>query len=55
LNAEIEHASPYGKPPGQKNAQGKLLLGARAERAFSQRHLSDGMVAAKPAEPGERD
>jgi membrane protein len=55
LNAEIEHASPYGKPPGQKNAQGKLLLGARAERAFRQRHLSDGMVAAKPAEPGERD
>ena len=23
LNAEIEHASPYGKAPGQKNAQGK--------------------------------
>jgi membrane protein len=21
LNAEIEHASPYGKAPGQKNAQ----------------------------------
>jgi membrane protein len=34
LNAEIEHASPYGKAPGQKNAQGKLLLGRRAERAF---------------------
>ena len=34
LNAEIEHASPYGKAPGQKNAQGKLLIGARAERAF---------------------
>ena len=26
LNAEIEHASPYGKAPGQKNAQGKLLV-----------------------------
>jgi len=37
LNAEIEHASPYGKAPGQKNAQGKLLLGARAERAFRER------------------
>ena len=37
LNAEIEHASPYGKAPGQKNAQGKVLLGARAERAFRER------------------
>jgi len=36
LNAEIEHASPYGKAPGQKNAQGKRLLGARASRAFEQ-------------------
>jgi len=38
--AEIEHASPYGKAPGQKNAQGKLLLGARAARAYRQRVLS---------------
>ena len=37
LNSEIEHASPYGKAPGQKNAKGKLLLGARAARAFSER------------------
>ena len=36
LNSEIEHASPYGKPPGQKNAQGRVLLGARAARAFEQ-------------------
>ena len=34
LNAEIEHASPYGKAPAQKGAQGKRLIGARAERAF---------------------
>jgi len=34
LNSEIEHASPYGKAPGQKNAQGRLLLGRRAARAF---------------------
>ena len=40
LNAEIEHASPYGKAPGQKNAQGKLLIGARAARAFRERQLS---------------
>jgi len=34
LNAEIEHASPYGKGPGQKSAEGKRMLGRRAERAF---------------------
>jgi membrane protein len=49
LNAEIEHASPYGKAPGQKNAQGKLLIGARAARAFRQRQLSDELVPVKPA------
>ena len=37
LNAEIEHASPYGKPPGQKNKQGKLIIGARAARMFKER------------------
>jgi membrane protein len=37
LNAEIEHASPHGKGPGQKNAQGRLLIGARAARAFAER------------------
>jgi len=36
LNAEIEHASPYGKAPGQKNAAGKLMIGRRAARAFEQ-------------------
>ena len=37
LNSEIEHASPYGKAPGQKNLDGKRLIGARAERAFRER------------------
>lgn len=36
LNSEIEHASPYGKAPGQKNAQGKVMLGKRAERAYEE-------------------
>ncbi len=49
LNAEIEHASPYGKAPGHKNAQGKLLIGARAARAFRQRQLSGEVVPEKPA------
>lgn len=39
LNAEIEHASPYGKAPGQKNASGKLMIGRRAAKAFEQRRL----------------
>ena len=50
LNAEIEHASPYGKAPGQKNAQGKRLIGARAARAFAQRgRAGEGLAAARPA------
>jgi len=40
LNAEIEHASPHGKAPGQKNAHGKLLIGQRGARAFRQRQRS---------------
>ena len=37
LNAEIEHASPYGKAPGEKSPAGRRLLGRRAARAFEQR------------------
>jgi membrane protein len=36
MNATVEHASPYGKAPGQKSPAGKRLLGARAARAFAQ-------------------
>lgn len=36
LNAEIEHASPYGKGPGQKSPDGRRLLGKRAERAYKE-------------------
>jgi membrane protein len=50
LNAEIEHASVYGKAPGQKNAQGKRLIGARAARAFRQQEFAgDRVAAAHPA------
>ena len=44
LNAEIEHASPYGKAPGQKTPEGRRLLGARAAR-YAQAH--------PPAAPAE--
>jgi membrane protein len=48
LNSEIEHASPYGKAPGQKNAQGKRMLGARARRLYEER-MSQGILPAAPA------
>jgi membrane protein len=46
LNAEIEHASPYGKDPGEKVPGEKKRLGAAAERAWE-----DGRAAGtlKPA------
>jgi membrane protein len=37
LNAEIEHASPYGKDPGEKRLGEKKKLGPRAERAWMER------------------
>jgi membrane protein len=40
FNAEIEHASPYGKAPGEKSPGGKRLIGRRAARAFEQRQAS---------------
>jgi membrane protein len=36
LNAEIEHASPYGKDPGEKVAGEKKKIGAVAERAWTE-------------------
>jgi len=52
LNAEIEHASPHGKAPGQKNANGKLMIGRRAARAF-ELHQSptktSTLIATQPA------
>jgi membrane protein len=41
VNATLEHASPYGKAPGQKSPAGKRLLGNRAARAFAQTHQAD--------------
>ena len=35
LNAEIEHASPYGKDPGEKTFGEKKKIGAVAERAWA--------------------
>ena len=51
LNAEIEHASPYGKAPGQKNTQGTRLLGARAARAFQERQVDAPPDVPTPPSP----
>jgi membrane protein len=37
MNAEIEHASPYGKEPGEKTAGEKKKIGALAEREWNAR------------------
>ena len=36
LNAEIEHASPYGKDPGERVPGEKEKIGAVAERAWEE-------------------
>ncbi len=37
MNAEIEHASPHGKEPGEKVPGQRKMLGARAARAWRKR------------------
>jgi membrane protein len=46
FNAEIEHASPYGKGPGQKSPEGKRLIGAKAARAFEEQRRPPANAAA---------
>ena len=49
LNAEIEHASPYGKNVGEKAPGEKKKIGALAERDYEQRRASGTAdVAALP-------
>ena len=53
MNAEIEHASPYGKDPGEKTPGQKKKLGSAARRAWDerqgQRGGSGGRESATPA------
>ncbi len=46
LNSEIEHASPYGKDPGEKVVGEKKKLGARAAEGFESRRRAGTL---KPA------
>jgi len=50
LNAEIEHASPHGKAPGQKTLDGRRAIGARASRLFKERPV-DPPAPPPAAEP----
>jgi membrane protein len=44
MNAEIEHASPYGKDPGEKKPDEKKKIGAAAERAWQERTAAAGTL-----------
>lgn len=47
LNAEIEHASPHGKDPGEKVAGEKKRLGAVAERAWLDKRAAGTLTPAQ--------
>jgi membrane protein len=51
LNAEIEHASPYGKDVGEKVPGEKKKIGAAAQRSYDERRASG--VADVPPFPDE--
>jgi membrane protein len=47
LNAEIEHASPYGKDPGERVPGEKKVIGARAQRIYEEKRAK-GEIPIKP-------
>ena len=47
MNAEIEHASPYGKDPGERVAGEKKVVGPRAQRLYEEKRAK-GEVPIKP-------
>jgi membrane protein len=49
MNAEIEHASPYGKNPGEKVPGQRKKLGARAARAYAEAGHSTSPASRPPA------
>ena len=54
MNSEIEHASPYGKAPGQKTAAGRRLLGRLAEVQFEGQRQTAPLVPAAPVPAADR-
>jgi len=49
LNAEIEHASPYGKDPGEKVPGEKKVIGPAAERVWRDTQVAVAAGAPDPA------
>jgi membrane protein len=47
MNAEIEHASPYGKDPGERVPGEKKVVGPRAQRVYEEKRAK-GEVPIKP-------
>jgi membrane protein len=47
LNAEIEHASPYGKDPGERIPGEKKIVGPRAARLYEEKRAK-GEIPIKP-------
>jgi len=45
LNAEIEHASPYGKAPGEKVPGEKRKIGVLAQQEFEKKKAEGGVIA----------
>jgi len=43
VNAEIEHASPYGKDPGERVPGEKAVIGPRAQRAYEEKRAKGEM------------
>jgi membrane protein len=51
LNAEIEHASPYGKQPGERVPGEKRVVGPRAQRLYEEKKAR-GEIPIKPLPDG---
>jgi membrane protein len=51
LNAEIEHASPYGKAPGERMPGEKKVIGPRARRLYDEKQAK-GVAAITPLPDG---
>ena len=47
LNAEIEHASPYGKDPGERVPGERKVIGTRAQRLYEEKR-ERGEIPVKP-------
>ncbi len=46
LNAEIEHASPYGKEPGEKKPDERKKIGIAARRVYEEKRRLEGRAPA---------